>query len=66
MPSYGYMVYQAERAKSPAEQREADAQLGRLFAALAQWRHSLAKPAHGAGKSRTSLSAWAWPSPPRS
>jgi hypothetical protein len=42
---YGYVVYQAERPLARAEQREADAQLGRRFAALAQWRRSLASPA---------------------
>ena len=44
MLNYGYMCYQAERTKTPAEQREADAQLGHLFAALAQLLGSLAKP----------------------
>jgi hypothetical protein len=42
---YGYSAYQAERALAPREQREADAQLGRRWAALAQWRRSLANPA---------------------
>jgi hypothetical protein len=45
MVSFGYVVYQAERTLAPAEQREADAQLGRRCAALAQLRHTLAKPA---------------------
>src|SRR5258708_32734684 len=44
MFNYGYMCYQAERAKTQAEQREADAHLGLLFAALAQLLGSLAKP----------------------
>jgi hypothetical protein len=42
---YGYTAYQAERPMTRAEQREADTQLGRLCAALAQWRQSLARPA---------------------
>ncbi len=45
MFNYGYMCYQAERAKTQTEQRAADAQLGQLFAALAQLLGSLAKPA---------------------
>jgi hypothetical protein len=45
MLNYGYMGYQAERPKSRAEQRQADAQLGELFAALGQLLGSLAKPA---------------------
>jgi hypothetical protein len=44
MLTYGQMCYQAERAKTPAEQREADAQLGQLFAALAGLLRSLARP----------------------
>jgi hypothetical protein len=40
----GYPPYQAERAKTRAEQMEADAQLGQLFAALSQSLRSLAKP----------------------
>jgi hypothetical protein len=44
MLNYGYMGYQAERPKSQAEQRDADAQLGQLFAALAQLLYSPAKP----------------------
>jgi hypothetical protein len=40
----GYVLYQAERAKTQAEQREADAQLGQFFAALAQLFGSLARP----------------------
>jgi hypothetical protein len=52
---YGYTVYQAERALTRPEQREADAQLGRRCAALAQWRHSLANPARALRReSRTS------------
>ena len=44
MFNYGYTCYQAERAKTQAEQREADAQLGQLLAAFAQLLGSLAKP----------------------
>ena len=44
MFNYGYTCYQAERARTLAEQREADAQLGRLFAALGQFLGSLARP----------------------
>ena len=44
MFSYGYTCYQAERARTLAEQREADAQLGQLFAAFGQFLGSLAKP----------------------
>jgi hypothetical protein len=46
MFNYGYTCYQAERARTPAEQREADAQLGQLFAALGQVLGSLARPVH--------------------
>jgi hypothetical protein len=41
---YGYTAYQAERPMARAEQRQADAQLGKLCAALAHWRQSLASP----------------------
>lgn len=43
MINYGYVVYQAERTKSHAEQREADAQLGELAAAFAQLLHPLTR-----------------------
>jgi hypothetical protein len=43
MFNYGYMCYQAERAKTQAEQRDADAQLGQLFAEIAQLRHTSIK-----------------------
>lgn len=36
MLNYGYLTYQAERTMTQAEQRETDAQLGRLSAAFAQ------------------------------
>jgi hypothetical protein len=42
---YGYTDYQAARPMARAEQRQADAQLGRLWAALAQWRQTLVSPA---------------------
>jgi len=45
MFNYGYLTYQAERAKTQAEQRETDAQLGRLSAAFAQLLRPLTKPA---------------------
>lgn len=44
MLNFGYMCYQAERPKSQTEQRKTDAQLGQLFAALAQLLCSFAKP----------------------
>jgi hypothetical protein len=44
MLNYGYLCYQAERPKSRAELRKADAQLGQFFAALAELLGSLAKP----------------------
>jgi hypothetical protein len=45
MFNYGYMVYQAERTRSPAEQRAADALLGQHSAALARLFRSLSSPA---------------------
>jgi hypothetical protein len=45
MFNYGYLTYQAERARAPAEQRETDAQLGRLSAAFAQLLRPLTKSA---------------------
>jgi hypothetical protein len=42
---YGDAIYQADRTWTAAEQREADAQLGRLAAALSRRLHSLASPA---------------------
>lgn len=44
MFNYGYTCYQEERAKTRAEQRDADAQVGQLLAALGQLLGSLAKP----------------------
>jgi hypothetical protein len=46
MSHYGYMAYQAERARTGAERRAADAQLGRLAASLAGLCRSLAQPVH--------------------
>ncbi len=46
MPFYGYMVYEAERAKTEAEHRDADIRLGQRSAALTQLFRSLAKPVH--------------------
>lgn len=41
MPYQAYQLYQAERAKTAAEIRHADAQLGELSRALsAAWRHA--------------------------
>ena len=45
MPYHGYLLYQAERGRTPAEQREADARLGQRAAALAHVFRSIARPA---------------------
>jgi hypothetical protein len=45
MLNYGYLTYQAERTMTQAEQRETDAQLGRLSAVFAQLLRLLTKPA---------------------
>jgi len=45
MFNYGYLTYQAERPRAPAEQRETDAQLGRLSAAFAQLLRPLTRSA---------------------
>jgi hypothetical protein len=45
MMPYGYAIYQADRTATTAEQREADAQLGRLSAALQKRLRSLGSPA---------------------
>jgi hypothetical protein len=55
MFNYGYMCYQAERAKTQAEQRDADAQLGQLFAEVAQLRHTSIKAVY-------EVAARFWPS----
>jgi hypothetical protein len=44
MFGYGYLTYQAERPKARAEQRETDAQLGRLSAVFARLVGPLTKP----------------------
>jgi hypothetical protein len=33
----GYLIYQTERARTPAEQREIDERNGELAAAIAKW-----------------------------
>jgi hypothetical protein len=45
MSYYGYLLYEAERTRSPAEHRAADALLGQRSAALARLFRSLARPA---------------------
>jgi hypothetical protein len=45
MSYYGYLLYEAERTRSPAEQRAADALLGQRSATLARLLRSLARPA---------------------
>jgi hypothetical protein len=45
MSYYGYILYEAERTRSPAEQRSADDLLGQCSAALARLFRSLARPA---------------------
>ena len=45
MPYHGYLLYQAERVRTPAEQRSADARLGQRAAALAHVFRSIARPA---------------------
>ena len=50
MLNYGYLTYQAERTMTTAEQRETDAQLGRLSAAFAQLLRPLTKPARAPGR----------------
>ena len=45
MPYYGYVLHEAGRTRSPAEQRAADALLGQHSAALARWLRSLGRPA---------------------
>jgi len=61
MLNYGYLGYQAERPKSRAEQREADAQVGQLFAALAQLLCVLAKPVRALRRQSVPQSAEATP-----
>jgi hypothetical protein len=42
-----YMVYEAERPRNMAEQREADAKAGEMAAAVARLGHSLRHPVTG-------------------
>ena len=42
-----YLIYQAERPRSAAEQREADARAGEMAAAFARIGHSLRHPVTG-------------------
>jgi len=42
-----YLIYTAERPRSPAEQREVDVRTGELAAAVARLGHSLRHPATG-------------------
>ena len=46
MSYHGYLLYQAERVRTPAEQRSADARLGQRAAALTHVFRSIARPAH--------------------
>jgi hypothetical protein len=43
--TYGYAAYQADRTLTAAEQREADARLGRAAAAIRRLGRLLARPA---------------------
>jgi hypothetical protein len=51
-----YLLYQAERPRSTAEQREADAQAGELAASIAQLGRSLRHPT-GRAAQRTARAA---------
>ena len=62
MLNYGYLVYQAQRTKTQAEQRETDAQLGQLCAAFAQLLRPLTKPAR---LTLPGVPLAAWPGPGR-
>jgi hypothetical protein len=42
-----YLIYEAERPRSTAEQRETDVRAGQLAAAVARLGHSLRRPATG-------------------
>jgi len=46
MYDYGYLIHQTERARSGAEQRATDVQLGQLSATLGRLFRSLARPVH--------------------
>jgi hypothetical protein len=52
MLNYGYLIYQAERAKTQPEQHETDAQLGQLSAAFARLLRPITKPARLAPPAR--------------
>jgi hypothetical protein len=47
-----YLIYEAERRRSTAEQRETDVRLGELAAAVAQLGHSLRHPVTGKPNAR--------------
>jgi hypothetical protein len=47
-----YLIYQAERPRSTAEQREADARAGEIAAALARIGHSLQHAVMGKQEAR--------------
>lgn len=49
MPYSFHQVYDAERVRTPAERREADAQLGRAAAAVSRLGHHLCQPARAIG-----------------
>jgi hypothetical protein len=42
--SFGYAIHQAERVRTPAEQRAADMQLGRMAAAIRRLSRPAARP----------------------
>jgi hypothetical protein len=47
-----YLIYEAERPRSMAEQRETDARAGEFAAAVARLGHSLRHPASGKQNAR--------------
>jgi hypothetical protein len=50
--NFTYMIYEAERPRSMAEQREADVRAGQLAATVARLGHSLRHPATGKRNAR--------------
>jgi hypothetical protein len=50
--NFTYLIYEAERPRSMAEQREADVRAGQLAAAVARLGHSLRHPATGKRNAR--------------
>jgi hypothetical protein len=61
-----YLLYQAERPRSAAEQREADVQVGELAACAARLGHSLRHPFTGAtGQAQRAAKAAALATIPR-